>query len=363
MSSFLDRLNNSPITREIQSAASWWTGELRHLADDISARFPQKPSEDQSVVYNPIVDASPDKSDSLSTVGDNEESWALLKEKAREDNSSSRTLTILIPDSLCLVRSATYPKVSPAELHNVIELELATTTPFSSENSAWTWREGKGGKTDVIIVKREVLDRIRSHVEQAGLILKEIRLETSTSKEPPFRAFETPETIRKNFWCKVNVGLAAALAGLIIVGYGVSYYQKSSALAQLKVEIAAKTGQARELRAALNQREEQASAAQTLLALKNDRTSVVETWARITRLLPQSAWVSELMLDKSGGTIVGFTGNAASLIELLDRDPALKDVTFATAIRIDPLSKAERFDIRFGHEHSAQTLAATDVGQ
>lgn len=363
MSSFIDRLNNSPITKEIQSAANWWTGELRRLAEDINARLPQKPSNDQSVVYKPSVEASPEKSVNLSTLGDDQENWSLLKEKAKEDKNSSRTLTVFVPESQCLVRSSTYPKVALAELHNVIELELATTTPFSSENSAWTWREGNDGKTDVVIVKREVLDRISSHAEQAGLILKEIRLEASTPKEPPFQAYETPETRRTRLWRKVNIGLAAALASLIIVGYGVSYYQKSSALAELKAEIAAKTSQARELRATLNQQEKQASAAQTLLALKNDRTSVVETWARITRLLPNSAWASELMLNKNGGTIVGFTGNAASLIELLDRDPALKDVTFATAIRIDPLSKAERFDIRFGHEHSAQTLAATGVGQ
>lgn len=76
----------------------------------------------------------------------------------------------------------------------------------------------------------------------------------------------------------------------------------------------------------------------------------MEAWARVTRLLPKSAWLSELQLSKDGGTLVGFSANAAALIEILENDPALKDVNFTTAIRIDPSNKAERFEVQFAHE-------------
>lgn len=362
MSSFTDRLSNSPLTRDLRSAARWWAGELLQLADDLASRLPQKKATDQKVTYHPGSENTAHETETLEVVGDDNESWDRLRSAIEDRGDEARTVTLLVPEDLCLVRSSVYPEVADTELAGIISLELATTTPFSAANAAWTWRRGADGKTDVVILKRDILQGIQTRADRAGLTLKEVRLASGAPKTPPFEAYETPETKRKRLWRMVNVGLAAALAGLILAAYGISYYQKSSALADLKAEIAVKTGEARELRATLNRQQQETEATHTLQALKNDRTSVVETWARITRLLPHSAWVSELMLDRNGGTIVGFTGNAAALIELLEQDPALKNVTFATAIRIDPLSKAERFDIRFSHEFADQTLAAREDG-
>ncbi|MEL7529217.1 MAG: PilN domain-containing protein [Pseudomonadota bacterium] len=362
MSSFTDRLSNSPLTRDLRSAVRWWAGELLRLVEDLTSRLPQKKSTDQKVIYHSGTEKPARESDTLEVAGDDDESWERLRSAIKNGREEARTVTIVVPEQLCLVRSSVYPEVADAELAGIIGLELATTTPFSAATAAWTWRRGADGKTDVVILKRDILDGIRIRADRAGLTLKEVRLASGSPKTPPFETYETPETRRNRLWNKVNVGLAAALAGLILATYGISYYQKSSAVADLKAKIAAKTGEARELRAALNRQQQETDAARSLQALKNDRTSVVETWARITRLLPRSAWVSELMLNRNGGTIVGFTGNAAALIELLEQDPALKNVTFGTAIRIDPLSKAERFDIRFSHEFADQTLAAREDG-
>ncbi|WP_306143136.1 PilN domain-containing protein [Roseibium sp. MMSF_3412] len=287
-------------------------------------------------------------------VSDNAASWSALKVSAKDDSRRTDEVIVCFPDDLCLVRTGIYPDVAPAELDNIISLEIGTTTPFSATNAAWTWRRRDDGKTDVVIVKRETLDLVRSHAEAAGLVLKEFRPEADGQAAPPFEVYETPTTRRERFWQKINTVLVLALTTLIITFYGVSYVQKSQVLAELKASIAEKTNEARTLRAALNAKQKEADAARALNALKNDRASVVESWARITRLLPSNAWASELTLDKSGGTIVGFTGNAASLIELLERDQALRNVTFKTAVRIDPHSKAERFDIRFAHEYPAQ---------
>ena len=355
MSSFIDRLRYSEASKELQFTFRWWTSVMDSMWVDFRRRFPRKAKNDRVAVYVQRADYQPGETD---TVSDDEKSWISLQNRNEEH---ATPLTILLPDSLCLVRTATYPTVSAAELSNIIGLELTTTTPFSVLNSAWTWRQRSDGKTDVIIVKRDVLEQVAAHAMQAGITLKEIRPETSTPNAPAFQAFETLETRRLRFWNRVNVGLATALALLAVTAYGISYYQKTVVLTQLRSEVVVKTSEARALRDAMTQQEKAANAAHKLQALKNDRTSVVETWARVTNLLPPSAWLSELMLDKDGGTIVGFTGNAASLIEVLEQDPAIRNVTFATAIRIDPLNKSERFDIRFMHEYAPGTLAANEA--
>lgn len=361
--------------KELQSLGRWWLDELAHVSADLRSRLPQKVTNDLKAVYQTQATSAPDSSTGLSFVSDDASSWAALAGTAREPDGRMRPLSLLIPETLCLVRSSTYPDVPAAELKTIIGLELAATTPFTAANAAWTFQRRENGATDVIIVKRELIDRICKEAETAGLVLKDIRLApssdpgngtgsgTASSKIPAFEAYETPEKRRIRLWHKINLGLAASLAVLAVATYGVSYVQKSAALDTLKSEIAAKTAEARSLRSALTEKEQAAEAAQQLQALKNDRSSVIETWARITQLLPKTAWVSELMLTREGGTIVGFTGSAASLIALLEQDPALKDVTFATAIRIDPLSKAERFDIRFAHEAADQPGASGGNGQ
>ncbi|MEM9634952.1 MAG: PilN domain-containing protein [Pseudomonadota bacterium] len=360
MLSFIDRVRYSPATKEIQSIYHWWVGELRGLAADIKGYLPQKANDSFEAVYE--AKAS-DGSGYVGHVSDASDDWSELKGLVLNDDGRAKTLSILIPDQLCLVRTSSYPKLPSTELDSVIGLELATTTPFSSANAAWTWRHRDDGKTDVILIKRELIEQIRSLADEAGLILKDIRPKIADTNAPPFATFETPGTRRAQFWCKVNIGLSASLAALAVFIYFADYFQKTAALETLRSKIASTTTEARDLRAALNQKEKEKNAALKLQSLKNDRTSIVESWARITQLLPASAWVSELMLNKEGGAIVGFTGNAASLIELLEKDAALKDVTFATSIRIDPLNKAERFDIRFSHEAALELPSLQETSQ
>lgn len=350
MSSFTERVRYSPATKELLSIGSWWTGELRRLMTDLRAKFPQKKQDDLRILYS-LGDADsaadPATGEDIPVVTPNIDGWHSLQVG---NDTDQKPISVLIPLSACLIRTSNYLNVPPSELRNIIELELVTTTPFSPANAAWSWRQRTDGTTDVIIIKRELIERIRTNASEAGLALKDIRPETIDTKSPAFEKFETPDKKRARFWRKADLGLTVAVIVLLTVLYGVSYSQKAEALSSLQSQITTSTAQARELRAQLNRKEALADAATQLQALKNDRTSIVETWARITSLLPTSAWVSELMLDRNGGTIIGFTDSAASLIGLLEEDPSLQGVTFATAIRIDPLSKAERFDIRFTHE-------------
>ena len=173
MLSFVDRVRYSPATKEFQSVYRWWVGELLGLAADIRVHFPQKTNDSFEVVYD--VEAS-EETGNHCQVSDSPEDWSKLKKTAINDDGRAKTLSVLIPDRLCLVRTSSYPNLPSTELGNVIGLELTTTTPFSSANAAWTWRHRDDGETDVILVKRKLVDQIRGFADEAGLILKDIGL-------------------------------------------------------------------------------------------------------------------------------------------------------------------------------------------
>lgn len=348
----------SPVVRVLASGLTWWLRELRQVSRDLSAYIPDKRQTTPVVLLSTDL-AEPggmDAKDANALKTDlSDEAWASLHAKLAANGRSAEPVSLRIADALCLVKRGDYPRVSDHDLKAIIDLEVTTTTPFSSANAFWTWRRPPAStsqtQVETVIVKKDLIDRIEVLAAASGITLQGISPATKEdTPQRPFKIYETAASRAKNLWRKVNL----VLAGLLVVGCGVvytwTYLEKAAALDAIEADIRAKTKVAKALRQEQTRQEEAAHAAAEIAKLKNAQTSVVEAWARITGLLPKSAWLSEMTLSRDDGTLVGFTTNAASLIELLEQDSAFKDVQFATPVRIDPLSKAERFDIRFKRE-------------
>ncbi|WP_346891507.1 PilN domain-containing protein [uncultured Roseibium sp.] len=342
----------------LASGLAWWLRELRQIGRDLSAYLPDKRQTKPVVLLgaDEAVPSGKDASDADALTTDlSEEAWASLHAKLAANGRSGEPVSLRIADALCLVKRDDYPRVPDHDLKAIVDLEVATTTPFGPANAFWTWRRPLAGppqtRIETVIVKKDLIDRIESLAAASGLDLQEISPATREDMpQRPFKIYETAATRAKKMWRKVNL----VLAGLLVAGCGFvytwTYLEKAAALDAIEADIRAKTKVAKALRQEQTRQEEVAQAAAEIAKLKNAQTSVVEAWAHITGLLPKSAWLSEMTLSRDDGTLVGFTTNAAFLIELLEQDSAFKDVQFATPVRIDPLSKAERFDIRFKRE-------------
>ncbi|MGV2974297.1 PilN domain-containing protein [Roseibium alexandrii] len=347
MLKYSDQIQNSVAGREIKAAWFWWLRELESVFGDLSARFAKSRDEEFHAVFDP--DALSEEPERHLLTSD-PETWARCVAKLDETRALERGITVFVPLSLCLVRTSTYPRVPPHELEQMIALELSSKTPFSFENAHWTWTKGQGEDIDVILVKKHTLDLLKEQALEAGLLLKEIRPDCPGEPTRPFEKFPTPYSRKKQRLRKIGLGLCLAAVTLSATAYAHTLTVKKQALQELQDSI----GVARQEASVLNRNtqayETKMQARNDLLAFKNERTSIVETWARLTQKLPKSVWLTELTIEANGGAIVGFTPNAASLIELLEQDATIMDVSFSTAVRIDPLTKAERFDIRFSRE-------------
>ncbi|WP_168206510.1 PilN domain-containing protein [Labrenzia sp. PHM005] len=340
-------VRNSYVMRELKAAWQWWVTELKNGCFELAARLRVRRTEDVHAIFDPenLCPASE------KWVFDSEiKSWKENSEKLTKSNRSDRGISISIPLSLCLVRTSDYPIVPAYELEQIIALELSTKTPFSADNASWTWRQGQGKHTDVILIKKDILNRLKDLADESGTVLREIRAAGTNERSRPFEKFETPHSRKMRFIKQLSLALLLSATTLASTAYGYNLVLKTQSLRELEENISNLRREAAVLNKSNQAYEAKTQARQELFAYKNERTSIVETWARLTQKLPKSVWLTELTIEANGGGIVGFTANAASLIELLEQDSTIEGVSFSTAVRIDPLTKAERFDIRFSRE-------------
>jgi general secretion pathway protein L len=80
--------------------------------------------------------------------------------------------------------------------------------------------------------------------------------------------------------------------------------------------------------------------------LMQDRKMVVSVIENLTRLLPDSAWLTDLRIDGDTVDISGFSKSAASLIPILETSSVFSEAAFTSAVTRDPSEAKERFSMK-----------------
>lgn len=76
---------------------------------------------------------------------------------------------------------------------------------------------------------------------------------------------------------------------------------------------------------------------------RRDTSSVVTNLDTLTKLIPDTAWVSEWDSDTDQIRIVGFASEAAPLVEIIETHPDFQNVRLASPISLDTTRNIEKF--------------------
>lgn len=150
---------------------------------------------------------------------------------------------------------------------------------------------------------------------------------------------------------RLLLGLCLSAALLAVSAFAATAWRREQNLGELDKEIAVTRPKSVEARASADRiAREQAMTAQ-IRARKSGAPMFVEVLDEVTRLLPDSAWVTEIRLldGRSGERIVSMTGfapAAAGLIDLLGASPLFADVALTAPITPDPDENKERFALQ-----------------
>lgn len=277
---------------------------------------------------------------------------------------------VRVPLDSCFVRAVELPASARADFGSILSLDLERATPFrAGEVYTAHYVEDErptGGKLKVrqLVVKREAIVPLVADAEAIGLDVNFADTwNESRSGGLPINFLAPDATAATSARPTTARRVLAAAAALLLISAGyLLFHRYDSALSELE----AATAQAKVKAQSIRQVQERSQAAANELAalrrIKVEQPSSVEIVEEVTRLLPDSAWVSHLRIDKDTVELTGVAQSGAGLLPLLERSPLFVDAKLTAPLRFDEQENGERFSIKMRLRRAAGASSAEDKG-
>ena len=341
---------------------NWWRQELMGLLPGaLSARrMPILPRQILSVEARGLrlINARGGKS----LAGDAEPGQIIPITEITQQLSSSKTGTIKPEIGLrlnyqtCFVRKVELPAAAITDFPQLLAIDLERATPFKLRDvyTAYTidTQNSRPGKTSVrqLVIKRAVVDGLIKILESAGRKVSRLDCWDEDGKLAlPVNFLETmalkPRTASRgsNLAPKVLALTAAGLAGLaayLVIDRG------EIALSEIQAQNARLKTKVQATRDATSKSQTMMSEIENFRRLRSTIPSKVAALEELTRLVPDSAWVTDLKIDGSNVDIAGLATSAVTLISILERSTFFVDATSTAPLTFDQREDKERFSIR-----------------
>lgn len=284
--------------------------------------------------------------------------WAAacsLLRPLRRTWASLLAVEIILPPGRYLNRERDLPATALAKLDDLLALEIERTTPVARHQvfSDYAVRPALAGASTVavlhVLARPDHIEPLLSAMSQAGVRVTAVR---PGGQDMLLRSIDLLKGSRhaaRPGYSLLNRGLVALAAAAMLLSAGatgITYWRQSQALERLETDLE----QAQRQALAARKRQSETKTLQTqvrqLRVRKSESLSVLQAWEEVTRLLPGTAWLTDLRKDDATLALDGYARSASELIGLLSRFPHFEAVEFASPVVRDPQRGAERFQIR-----------------
>lgn len=279
----------------------------------------------------------------------------------------SRPLILTMPVEKCFLHSVEVPKAALSRIDPLLKLELSRVTPFSAGDVLTGWYETDAVSSDThvtvtqIIARRSVLTPVLDDLAKWKIPVAGIYARIAEGEYLPASLRNTEVAIGDpglGRWRKLAFAAAGfACLCVVIAAWGL-FSRQAAELADLsqRIEIAQK--KAVTVRKRLDQ---MASSSQRIVDLKTAKLqgpSPLAIWEELTRLIPDTAWISALSIEKAQVTIEGNARSPEELIPLLDGSALFEAVSFAAPVTKLPGNDLTRFVIRLSLSRDVKMSSA-----
>ncbi len=226
------------------------------------------------------------------------------------------------------------------------ELDLAIATPFRRDDVHILIVEPHETGSAYAVVNKSVLDPIFDLLRSKNLTIKHLEFETQTE----LRRLETFELSKIK---ARNDGLSRLLIKASCVGLTIAliatvahlWLRNQRSLEALSTSVERLTTDAKLVRQVLDKRNQ---AQQTLLTLRQnfeDSQSVTAVWEELARVLPDSAYLTDLEVKEQNVAISGYATEATALVVALEQSALFSNASFTAPVVKSPGQNGERFQI------------------
>lgn len=230
-------------------------------------------------------------------------------------------------------------------------LDLLATTPIDPDAvHILVERPGNDPASRYHVVKRATLAPVLEALALVGAVPGAVIIEAGVADSYADRASVTDLQPRQR-WRRSGPGIAVAAFVLALVAtFAHQHWRQVKAAATLEAEIASAQAAAKAARQKLDQRNAAEARVAALRSEKYASLAVIGALTEVARLMPDTAWASDVTLKDRQATVSGFAADATALIAPFEASAWFSAPEFVAPVTRVPGQEGERFALRMEFE-------------
>ncbi len=260
---------------------------------------------------------------------------------------------VRLPREKVLRRLVDLPSAAAENLREVLGFEMDRQTPFKADEVYFDFRvrdqdsQRKRIKVDLVVVPRDVVDRVMRLADAWGVDLDLVDMGGKTTQEDqlfdllPHSAREARGRLRR----RLNIAAGVACAAMLLAAVYLPLEAKRIKLAALEAELEGARVAAAKVDEMRQQVTDLTTRSRFVVELKGKQLTATEVLNEVTRLLPNNTWVLKFSVRNNLLSVSGYSAKPSALIGLLEESSMFASVRFSSPVTMDQKVGMERFNL------------------
>lgn len=257
-------------------------------------------------------------------------------------------IDIRLSNQLGLRRLIDLPLAAKADLAELLYYEIDRLTPFNADDIYFSWRVIETDKArqqikvELVTIPRNTIDCALSIAKVHRLSIA--RIEVEGAEEHDF--LHRVQAIAKRSLLQIGLPYIAALACLVLLAVAsLTILRQQKDIEHLANEVTSARSQADEHSAARKQYEQLAETVRLVESRKEGTPTMTEILAELTQLIPDQAYLIQLVIHHDTIQLYGFAERASALITLLEQSPIFAAPRFDSPVTMNSDTGREQFHL------------------
>ena len=348
------RLENGPVGQFLK----WWGEELRNaMPSQLRERMQYARRKLLMQIGEDDVEFSIDNAgaiqslDAVSLVQDPQLQQQRVRDLLQRHELIEVSRDLLLSENVVLHTDVVLPLATEANLRQALAYEMDRHTPFRAEEVFYSWRGLKRDREagqlhiELYVTQRESVEAKVEQLRRLGLAPTGVDVATP---DGALGINLLPESQRHhviNQQMRINWAIGAVTVFLMVFVMAQSLWLREHQQEAIGEAIESVREEAMAVQQIRKQIDDATEAAGFLQSRKIVNGYKVEMLAELTRILPEDTYLDRLSMNEGTTQMQGKSGNAQSLIELVNDSDQFENASFRGPTRLDNRSGKEIFDL------------------
>lgn len=259
-------------------------------------------------------------------------------------------ITVRLASHLGLRKLVDLPLAAKDDLSQLLLFELDRLTPFKADDVCFAWHvesaDTKTGRMKVMLemAPKTTVSQVVDLAKARGRDVDRVELDSESDDRKPLDLLPGAHHDKPSGgWLNRLLRLTTFI--LLIVALALPLQKQRSAVGALEAEVATVRAKAEESLAIREQLAFMSGEAGFLADARNNRPTMTELMAELTRLLPDDSHIVQLRINEDSIDLSGLADKASGLVAILDQSPMLGSPKFKSPVTRHQQSGKERFQI------------------